>query len=419
MADKKRIPERFEKNAPRFDDEKPEELPQFLEDMERMMDIEKTEAAEKNEFLVRYAFQKPAEQWRKFKSYKKTYEEFKKEVLENYPTAQAHKRGSLRKLLKIMKGYDDADLTMDDADEVMKLIREMNVEVDKLMVDPPQITDREAVTMFLEKLDPSFRNLDMLETIKQTVVNMVDRLETGQKAQRAELEQFYKTLPGRIAGAPDSQTLPPRREIRMRPVTASDLCHYCAEAGTHFISNCPHRRRHIEGGDLKVINGQDCLPNGDPIRTYGNKSRRQIVDEFKAKGVQVNYQQAPVSYPAGIYNLSIEERVAIEQDDGTGYGYLDPTEYDPRDDEILTLRRERATLQKQLIQHQRMQSGGVQPPPVASNSDPTISQFLASYAKMQPFLTAPDSQFAAITRSASQGNPSRTGNSNTDTNEGF
>ncbi|KAJ7444515.1 hypothetical protein FB451DRAFT_1189612 [Mycena latifolia] len=264
MADKKRIPERFEKNAPRFDDEKPEELPQFLEDME-----------------LRYAFQKPAEQWKKFKTYSKSYEEFKKEILENYPTAQTHKRGSMRKLLKIMKAYDDGDITMDDADEVMKLIREMNVEVDKLMVDPPQITDREAVTMFLGKLDPAFveriiarldtkrslappaaaaananateksrysfdqvtneakllvkdfdedadyfqskgrrggtsslrpvtestsvkredreferRNLDMLESIKQTIVNMVDRLETGQKNQRAELEQFYKTLPG-------------------------------------------------------------------------------------------------------------------------------------------------------------------------------------------------------------------------------
>ncbi|KAJ7466128.1 hypothetical protein FB451DRAFT_1019512, partial [Mycena latifolia] len=139
MADKKRIPERFEKNAPRFDDEKPEELPQFLEDMERMMEIESTEAAKKNEFLVRYAFQKPAEQWKKFKTYSKSYEEFKKEILENYPTAQTHKRGSMRKLLKIMKAYDDGDITMDDADEVMKLIREMNVEVDKLMVDPPQI----------------------------------------------------------------------------------------------------------------------------------------------------------------------------------------------------------------------------------------------------------------------------------------
>ncbi|KAJ6603851.1 hypothetical protein B0H10DRAFT_1957656 [Mycena sp. CBHHK59/15] len=124
--------------------------------MERMMDIEGTEADKKNAFIVRYVFQKPAEQWRKFKTYTKSYEEFKKEILENYPTAGTHKRGSMRKLLKILKRYDDGDLTMDDADDVMKLIREMNVEVDKLMVDPPQITDREAVTMFLEKLDPIF-----------------------------------------------------------------------------------------------------------------------------------------------------------------------------------------------------------------------------------------------------------------------
>ncbi|KAJ6576316.1 hypothetical protein B0H10DRAFT_1963512 [Mycena sp. CBHHK59/15] len=371
--------------------------------MERMMDIEGTEADDKNTFI-----------WRKFKTYTKSFEESKKEILENYPTARTHKRGSMRKLLKILKRYDDGDLTMDDADNVMKIIREMNVEVDKLMVDPPQITDREAVTMFLEKLDPTFveriiarldnkrslapaavaaadanpkeksrysfeqvtteakllvkdfdedadyfqnrgrrggisslnpgaeatsvkqedreyerRNLDMLESIKQTVVNMVDRLETGQKAQRAELEQFYKSLPGRVAGAPDSQTFPPRREVRpMRPLTASDLCHYCAEAGTHFISNCPHRRRHIEEGSLRVIHGQDCLANGEVIRVYGNKSRRQVVDESKTRLAQVNYQQAP-SYPAGVFKLSVDERAAIERDDGTGYGNYHPAEYDP------------------------------------------------------------------------------------------
>ncbi|KAJ6611732.1 hypothetical protein B0H10DRAFT_1952854 [Mycena sp. CBHHK59/15] len=156
MADKRRIPECFKKNTPRFDEEKPEELPQFLEDMERMMELEQTPAGQKNAFITRYALQKPAEHWRRFESFTKVYEEFKKEIIENYPVVKDYARGSLRKLTRLLKGFTDGEIDIQEQDDLMKLVREMNVEVTKLLKAPPLITERDTVQKFFSKLDSAF-----------------------------------------------------------------------------------------------------------------------------------------------------------------------------------------------------------------------------------------------------------------------
>jgi hypothetical protein len=520
MTDKKKIPESYEKNAPRFDDEKPEELLQFLDHVERMMALEETDDGDKNAFVVRYALRKPAEEWKRFESYKETYEKFKKEILENYPGATDTTRGSMRVLRKLLKGFDDEDISVSDVDELMKLSRTMNVEAVKLL-DSGLISHREAIPLFLDKLDSRFQekildnldraadrgpaaapvagganvqlagdgltytlksvideakrlaikrdnNLDffqkskgfgstsgrslsprtvktetnaqesqqMLESIKMTVVNMMDRLEaqtnqrltdmdSSQKKKMAELDQFYKSLPGKLPGAADSQSLPPRPQVRFRPLTQNDLCHYCQDAGGHWISNCPHRAAHIASGALKVINGKDCYPSSIPVPRFGTKSVRQLIDEYQSKGngtSQVNVQTAFVQQNPGLYQLEPEERMAIATDNGDGYGYFDPSEYDPRDDEIRTLRVEQANMMRQLVQHQFHQSQrGVQPPPAVQPSiQPQVldinmvSALLAATLNKTGYQTPPPTEVQLV---QTRGNPSRTGNSQS--NEGF
>jgi hypothetical protein len=84
----------------------------------------------------------------------------------------------------------------------------------------------------------------MLESIKMTVVNMMDHLEaqknqrltdmdSSQKKKMVELEQFYKSLPGQLPGAVDSQSLPPRPQVCFCMLTQNDLCHYCQDARGH------------------------------------------------------------------------------------------------------------------------------------------------------------------------------------------
>ncbi|KAJ7720650.1 hypothetical protein B0H16DRAFT_1792696 [Mycena metata] len=512
MASKK-IPEAYEKNAPRFDDEKPEELNEFLENMERMMEIAATDAKDKNAFVVRYAMRGPAEEWKRFDSYGESYEKFKKEILANYPNAKESEKGSMRKLLKRLKDFDEEDIDITDPDELMRLARVMNLEASKLLVSR-QLSDREAIPLFFAKLTPRFQekildNLesdrrarpaaranapaadedktltlkevldeakrlvqqrerdldffqrkishrdmspgpstvrikkepterearDVLDQIKLSVVNMMDKMESlqtqklsemdqNQKKKLEELEQFYKSLPGRVPGAPDSQTRPPRQEFRQRPVANADICHYCKESGGHWMSDCPYRRAHITSGALRVVDGKDYTRDGATVQMFGPKSRKQQVDEFISKGsstAQVKFQSAFVQHhpAASGYGLSVDEQMAIETDNGDGYGYFDPSEnpgYDPRDDEIRTLRVEQANMMRQLVQHQQqLQRPQAQQPqrdvqPPVSQLPPIdvnlLSSLLAAALRPSGTQAPPTETQLAQTRA----NPSRTGN---------
>ncbi|KAJ7017982.1 hypothetical protein C8F04DRAFT_1199661 [Mycena alexandri] len=97
-SDDNRVPEAYERDAPHFDDTRPEELLEFLEHFERMMEIDKTPAGEKNEFLVR------------------------KELIQNYPCAWEESRGS------------------------------------KLLVPPARLSHREAIQGLLSKLELEFED---------------------------------------------------------------------------------------------------------------------------------------------------------------------------------------------------------------------------------------------------------------------
>jgi hypothetical protein len=164
-TDKKKIPEFYEKNAPRFDDNEPEELLPFLESVERMMELSGTPAGEKNAFVTRYLNHETRLQWEDFDSFRSAYKDFKKEILANYPSAVDTERGSLKKLKNILKKYDDADIGQSDQDELMQLARRMQKEANKLLVSS-QITDAVAITLFLEKLEERFREL-ILENLER------------------------------------------------------------------------------------------------------------------------------------------------------------------------------------------------------------------------------------------------------------
>jgi len=151
-----RVPEAYEENAPHFDDARPEDLPQYLEDIERMMEIDETPEDKKNAFLTRYAIFHCAREWRAFHSYRKSYKEFKKEVIDNYPSAGESPRGSLRKLDEILRSYPTGGITITEQEKLYRLIRALNVEVTKLLAPPARLTNREAVRDFLDKLHPAF-----------------------------------------------------------------------------------------------------------------------------------------------------------------------------------------------------------------------------------------------------------------------
>ncbi|KAJ6471050.1 hypothetical protein C8R45DRAFT_1104747 [Mycena sanguinolenta] len=493
----KKIPEFYEKNAPWFDDDKPEELQQFLENVERMMEIEGTADKDKSAFIIRYTTHKMRELWKQFTMYSGPYQDFKKEILANYPSAIDNEHGSTRKFKKVLKKFDEDDIGAADQDELMKLSWEMLLEVSKLMKSN-QLTDWEAVPLFLGKLEEQFRekilsNLEqsppvmeeakqiakrqnvnteffeynkdssrtagrssspgrsmatrvvkreevdastMLESIKLTVVNLMSeledknskcftRIEEMTQKQLAEMTAFYKSLPGVVSGAPDSQTLPPR-QVCFRPLTQTDLCWYCNDTG-HTQGNCPHRKGHIDSGALRVAGNKDYHADGRPLYAYGNKSKQQMVEEGRAKpagntaqaNIQNVFLQTPGMYPIAPGDLQLDSEPL-----GTSH---DSSEYDLRDDEIRTLIVEMANMKRLLAtQAQHLQGWGVQPPlplapapppaPAPASSSSTFnSEFLATVLAQTISKLNTSDPFLAQTRSQ----PSRTGPPADSGKEGF
>ncbi|KAJ7041103.1 hypothetical protein C8F04DRAFT_1177314 [Mycena alexandri] len=157
-SDENHVPEAYEKNAPHFDDTLPEELPQFLEQIERMMEIDETPVGENKQVSSQISCtgnRQPV-----------TYQEFRKEVIQNYPRAWESSRGSVQTLYRILKSYSDGTIKVSDQDNLFRLIRALNVQVQKLLVPPARLTHREAIQGLLSKLDPEFE-----EKIKEYLSN--------------------------------------------------------------------------------------------------------------------------------------------------------------------------------------------------------------------------------------------------------
>ncbi|KAF7323991.1 RT-RNaseH-2 domain-containing protein [Mycena kentingensis (nom. inval.)] len=238
------------------------------------------------------------------------------------------------------------------------------------------------------------QDVDMLAEIKGTVASMFDQLvaqnkqalaaveqrtdtkmeeivRTNQRSM-AEMQQFYKTLPGVAPGAADSQTMPPSRDVRFRPVTWADACRYCREK-EHWQNECPHRHKHIDEGSLRVIDGRDCYPTGAPIPMGGAKSRCELVEENRRRSgpplQKANLQTLPVFYQQapGMYRYENAPMHTPEYDarESMGYAY-DSGEYDPRDEEIRSWRVTNANLQRQIAQLQQSQRFEAPPAPAAA-----------------------------------------------------
>ena len=84
------------KDAPRFKSSKPEELRRFIRSMEDLWrDANVTNGGQKKLMIGKYADQDSEEEWSAFKSFEDgTWEEFKEELIENYPEAAAAERGT-------------------------------------------------------------------------------------------------------------------------------------------------------------------------------------------------------------------------------------------------------------------------------------------------------------------------------------
>ena len=101
------------------------ELPQWLENIEVVLRNHGINTdADLRKYIGRYADLDTAEEWQSLETYSKgTFKEHKKAILENYPELKDKLTGSLKRLVKLFKEYQD--LTEDDDMEVFSLARKL------------------------------------------------------------------------------------------------------------------------------------------------------------------------------------------------------------------------------------------------------------------------------------------------------
>ena len=151
-----KIPEPWDRNAPGFHGEE-DKLRQFLGHMERLMSKSKTPVAEQKETLVLYVDPKIAEQWKAFPTYKNgTPEEFLAEIINHYPSVRDSEKGSITILNRALKQFPEHSISVEDQDGLLELIREVQVEIKKLI--PRTLNNKQAIARFVEKLDKDFTN---------------------------------------------------------------------------------------------------------------------------------------------------------------------------------------------------------------------------------------------------------------------
>ncbi|KAJ6474172.1 hypothetical protein C8R45DRAFT_935577 [Mycena sanguinolenta] len=476
-----KIPEEWDRNAPHFDSNKPEELQQFLDHMESLMEKAKTPRDEKKGKLVRYADYTSKREWMSLPSFQDgSYEDFIKEILSHYPSVRDSERGSISQLNKLLSQFSAKGIGMDDQDELMDLIRPLQLQVKRLI--PGKLTNKTAIARFMEKLAPEFvsriwmrlemdevaRNMipvdpadadavrerserlrareterylfdEVIAVAREIAKGSNDRgeydfgastsgterinrrpiksemdvfalnMEKKQEAHMDEMKQWSARVMDRIEQfmkvnssgnsfrQGEGSSHPPAMN---RPMTLAEIiCHYCRLPG-HVVNNCEHRQRHIAEGLLKVSQGKDYLGDGTPAYPpRDGRSKRDFVEDYYKKKSSQNY----IGSVAGVYNVSTDMEDAL---------FPNGTDYDPRDDEILSLRVAEANLKRQLTQvgqvgqgertiqlvQQQQPVGVVQPTPSVPTLTPELAQAISLLSSVAQSMQQTQQQLVAQTR---------------------
>ena len=141
------------RDAPKFSSKRPHELRRFLRLMEDLWkgagvdddDVKKTS-------IGKYADQESEEEWAALESYGSghSWEEFKDELLENYPEAAAAERGTPARIRQICA--DTREVRLGDLQALYSFRRAFMAEAKKLLKPPAAMANRELVELFISCL---------------------------------------------------------------------------------------------------------------------------------------------------------------------------------------------------------------------------------------------------------------------------
>jgi hypothetical protein len=144
------------KDAPRFKSSKPEELRRFIRLMEDLWKEAKIEDDESKKMMIgKYADPDSEEEWAAFSTMEKghTWEEFKEELIENYPEAAAAERGTPARIRQLCS--ETSTVRLGDMPALYAFRRAFMAEAKKLQKPPAAMANRELVELFIGCLSES------------------------------------------------------------------------------------------------------------------------------------------------------------------------------------------------------------------------------------------------------------------------
>ena len=108
--------------------------------------------SEKKENIEKYADQESEEEWGALKAFNEgyTWDEFKKELLDNYPETSAAERGMPARIRQIFQEADN--IKLGDTVKLYSYQQEFLAEANKLMKPPVVMSNRELVELFMGSL---------------------------------------------------------------------------------------------------------------------------------------------------------------------------------------------------------------------------------------------------------------------------
>ena len=143
------------KDAPRFKSSKPEELRRFIRLMEDLwQDAGVTKDDVKKSMIGKYADQDSEEEWAAFESFDDgSWEDFKAELIANYPEAAAAERGTPARIRQLCS--ETIKVRLGDMPALYNFRRAFMAEAKKLKKPPAAMANRELVELFIGCLSDS------------------------------------------------------------------------------------------------------------------------------------------------------------------------------------------------------------------------------------------------------------------------
>ena len=152
----RKMPTPGTREAPRFSSEKPEGLRRFIRLMEDLWKEAGVASDESKKSMIgKYADQDSEEEWAAFKSFEAghSWEEFKSELVENYPEAAAAERGTPARIRQLCA--ETSKVRLGDMPALYAFNRAFMAEARKLRKPPEAMANRELVELYIGCLSES------------------------------------------------------------------------------------------------------------------------------------------------------------------------------------------------------------------------------------------------------------------------